>query len=265
MSRVLLCYDPWMLARNLWFARALRDRLAERLGSCELSLVGPGDLPTLPTDLEAALVRSRDVTLRRWLARRIPVVWNSPALAALGNDKLLASQWLRRHGVAVPTAVPAWLRHRLDADTWVEKPRHGHGGQDVARRSGSDAPARPLDHWIAEPFVAHGDRVLRAYVIGTSPVVWLERQATDGLAANVTRGATTRLVDPDERALELVSAVCSLLGPGYYAVDVFGHSDTCDDWIVNEVEDLAGARSLVAHGVDIARAVAEGLAHELER
>lgn len=262
MTGTLVCYDPWSLAANLPFARALASALRARLGRCRIAVLGPGDVPVVEPDDEVAVVRSRDVALRRWLAARLPLVLNGAHLALIGNDKLLQARWLAAHGFATPGAAPAWLERSDAHRRRVAKPRFGHGGSGVAvLASGSRAPY-PLDHWIVEPHVETGTRVVRAYVLGTKPSWWVERRATDGIAANRTRGAVVRPWQPDPAANALVTELASALGPGYYGIDLF---EGDGGWLVNEIEDVVGARALWDAGIDVAAAVADMLAYSAGR
>jgi glutathione synthase/RimK-type ligase-like ATP-grasp enzyme len=259
----LVCYDPWSLARNLAFARALSVGLRRHFGSARIAVVGPGDRVELDAATRVVVARTRDLALRRWLEQRVPTVLNSSLVALIGNDKLAASRWLNAHHLPAPRAIPASLElDDLLLRERVLKPRFGHGGVGVQRLPARSPTPLALDHWLVEPMYAGATRVLRAYVVGSRIAAWTERVATDGLAANVHRGATARLVEPEAGALALAERVRGLLGEGYYGIDIFAHEGA---WLVNEVEDVVGARVLRANGMDVVGLVVEAVAHACGR
>lgn len=263
MSRVLLCYDPWSLARNVHFARALREGLERHFGSCSLSMVGPGDRPALAPDTAIAIARSRDRELRRWLADRLPVVVNPPLLALIGNDKLATARWLAEHELPGPPTTPSWLAHRaFSATDLVVKPRAAHGGHGVRVVPADTPPRCDLDAWITQAFVPGGERVLRAYVVGSTIAAWTERRAADGVAANLSRGASGHLATPTRESHRLATRVMGLIGPGYYGIDLFERDD---DVVVNEIEDVVGARTLARAGIDVVDLVVQAVAHSAVR
>lgn len=263
MSRVLLCYDPWSLAHNLHFARALRDGLERHFGSCSLRMLGPGDRPVLSPDTTITIARTRDGELRRWLADRLPVVVNPPLLARIGNDKLAAAHWLAEHEIPGPLTTPSWLSHRaLPAGDIVMKPRASHGGFGVRVVRATTRPSGDLDAWITQAYVRGGERVLRAYVAGNTIAAWTERRAADGAVANVSRGASGRVVNPPVASRALAMRLVELIGPGYYGIDLFAHEDGA---MVNEIEDVVGARTLARDGIDVVELIVRAVAHSAAR
>jgi glutathione synthase/RimK-type ligase-like ATP-grasp enzyme len=74
----------------------------------------------------------------------------------------------------------------------------------------------------------------------------VERSAADGFRANVSLGASIRLVEPTEHERAFVMRIVGLVGPGYYGVDIVtGPTGS----VLMEIEDVVGSRSLYRLGV----------------
>ncbi|WP_298345169.1 hypothetical protein [Ferrimicrobium sp.] len=238
--RVAIYYDRRQLQSNDFFLSAL-VAAGRSLGAQVIALVGPEELQSCElAHVDAIFVRSRSLRQRLWLARRIPRVVNSPLLALVGNDKLAQYLWCQQHGFATPTV---FLTHAVPAPR-VEKPRFGHGGRGV-RLVETSGWRGGLDVLLAQEYHPGGTLDRRHYILGTRITATVERRANGDFRSNLSRGASARLVVPNDQERDFVQAIAARLGPGYYGIDtVTGPRGP----MVMEIEDLVGARSLYQLG-----------------
>lgn len=227
-----------------------------------------------------SLSQSRGLAVLQVLEHWGVPVFNSAAVTATCNDKLLTTLALLRAGVPVPQTLLAF-----EADTALQgieqlgypavlKPVNGSWGRLLARVNDRDAAEAVLEHqetlgsyqhhihYIQE-HVNKPQRDIRAFVVGERTICAIYR-TSEHWVTNTARGAVTSNcpVTPELDALCLQAA--RAIGGGILAVDLF--EDQERGLLVNEINATMEFRNSIAPtGVDIPGAMIDYvLSHALE-
>lgn len=193
-------------------------------------------------------------------------VYNSAAVTALCNDKLLTTLALLRAGVPVPRNLLAF--NQKQAIRGIEelgypavlKPITGSWGRLLARINDQDAAEAVLEHqetlgsyqhhihYIQE-YIGKPQRDIRAFVVGERTICAIYR-ASEHWVTNTARGAVTSncLVTPELN--EICTRAARAVGGGILAIDLL--EDPERGLLVNEINATMEFRNSIAPtGVDI--------------
>lgn len=197
-------------------------------------------------------------------------VFNSAAVTATCNDKLLTTLALLRADVPTPRTLLAF-----DAQNAIQgiemlgypavlKPVTGSWGRLLARINDRDAAEAVLEHqetlgsyqhhihYIQE-HVAKPQRDIRAFVIGGRTICAIYR-TSEHWVTNTARGAVTSNCPVTPELDDLCSRATQAVGGGILAVDVF--EDEERGLLVNEINATMEFRNSIAPtGVDIPNAM----------
>jgi [lysine-biosynthesis-protein LysW]---L-2-aminoadipate ligase len=199
-------------------------------------------------------------------------VFNSAAVTALCNDKLLTSLALIRAGVPVPRTMLAF-----DAPRAIEaietlgypavlKPISGSWGRLLARVNDRDAAEAVLEHAETLGSVQHHihyiqehvekpNRDIRAFVIGDRTICAIYRSSQHWVT-NTARGAVTDNCPVTPELDSLCRRAARAVGGGILAVDVF--EDPEQGLLVNEINATMEFRNSIAPtGVNIPQEMIE--------
>lgn len=236
-----------------------------------------------------AFVRTINPEINRYLEeQRIPV-YNSYEVSRICNHKGKTLKYLQDKVFCVPsiTLQGGTLLHILNMDVsgtkeffgqtfsfsifyekekellersedFVVKTVDGHGGAEVfslmreRERIKMISPGREV---VLQPMISSGKsgRDLRVYVIGRRIVAAVMRSSADDFRANYSRGGSVRLFDLKPEQKEIAWQVIHAFDFGMAGIDFI--LDENDNFILNEIEDVVGARMLYecAPEIDIAR------------
>jgi [lysine-biosynthesis-protein LysW]--L-2-aminoadipate ligase len=193
-------------------------------------------------------------------------VYNSAAVTATCNDKLLTTLALLRAHVPVPRTKLAFA-----ADTAVQgieemgypavlKPVTGSWGRLLARVNDRDAAEAVLEHqetlgsyqhhihYIQE-YVSKPQRDIRAFVIGDRTICAIYR-TSEHWVTNTARGAVTSNCPVTPEMDEICTRAAQAVGGGILAIDLL--EDPEQGLVVNEINATMEFRNSIAPtGVDI--------------
>ena len=206
-----------------------------------------------------------------WIEDRGVPVMNSPRAIERTVDKFYTSALLREAGLPTPETVVC--ERAADALAAVEafgdaviKPIFGSMGLGLVRVSDVEVARRvikPLEQaravFYVQRWVEHGERDLRAFVVGGRVIGAIERTAAAGeWRTNVSLGGRAVAVTlPDEWATHAVRAA-SVVGADYAGVDLLPSVD--GRVFVLEVNGIPGWEGLQrATGVDVSSVLVEHL------
>jgi [lysine-biosynthesis-protein LysW]--L-2-aminoadipate ligase len=193
-------------------------------------------------------------------------VYNSAAVTATCNDKLLTTLALLRAHVSVPRTMLAFA-----ANTAVQgieemgypavlKPVTGSWGRLLARVNDRDAAEAVLEHqetlgsyqhhihYIQE-YVSKPQRDIRAFVIGDRTICAIYR-TSEHWVTNTARGAVTSNCPVTPEIDEICTRAAQAVGGGILAIDLL--EDPEQGLVVNEINATMEFRNSIAPtGVDI--------------
>ncbi|HTI15479.1 MAG TPA: lysine biosynthesis protein LysX [Dictyobacter sp.] len=193
-------------------------------------------------------------------------VFNSAAVTALCNDKLLTTLALMQAGVPVPQTMLAF-----DAERTIEgieklgypavlKPISGSWGRLLARVNDRDAAEAIVEHQetlggyqhhihYIQQYVEKPSRDIRAFVVGNRTICAIYR-ASQHWVTNTARGAVTENCPVTPELDRLCVRAAQAVGGGILAVDVL--EDPEQGFLVNEINATMEFRNSIAPtGVNI--------------
>ncbi len=197
-------------------------------------------------------------------------VFNTPAVTALCNDKLLTTLALLRAGIPTPRTLLAF-----SPETAIEgietlgypavlKPVTGSWGRLLARVNDRDAAEAVLEHqetlgsyehhihYIQE-HIAKPQRDIRAFVVGNRAICAIYRTSEHWIT-NTARGASASNCPVTDELNALCTRAAQAVGGGILAIDVF--EDEQRGLLVNEINATMEFRNSIAPtGVDIPNAM----------
>lgn len=207
------------------------------------------------------------------------LVLNDPESAFRARDKLLTDLTLRAAAIpVVPTVAfdePSEATFRMlgHADL-ILKPAHGVRGEGVETTSSGSATSISArlhkarlnrikalgfyierEHYLAQLLINGGGKDLRAYVVGSSCVALMRREAQAGeIRANLALGASATPLSLTHPAVRIAEAALVACGLDFGAVDMV--EDRNGDIRVIEVDAWGGFAGIARiTGVDVAGAI----------
>lgn len=199
-------------------------------------------------------------------------VFNSAAVTALCNDKLLTTLALLRAGLPVPRTLLAFDAERalegIESIGYpaVLKPVTGSWGRLLARVNDRDAAEAVLEHQetlgsyqhhihYIQQHVDKPNRDIRAFVIGNRTICAIYRTSAHWVT-NTARGAVTDNCPVTPELDSLCTRAAQAVGGGILAVDVF--EDPEQGLLVNEINGTMEFRNSIAPtGVNIPQEMIE--------
>jgi RimK family alpha-L-glutamate ligase len=259
-----LLYEAGEVERNrhyidLYFAECARRSmglelvLAEDLTMCiqggRPALLHKGQIAQAP---RFVVSRAHTPMFSRHLEAMGGRVFNNAQVSCVCNHKMRTYQHVAAAGVPVldtlylpkgPAAVPP------RAYPFVIKPVHGYGGKNVfwvreeqdwaeARAALGNAPS------VVQQVASGVGRDLRVYVMGGRVLVAMLRTAQEGLRSNYNLGGTAQVHSLNAGEEALVKKVMSLFHFDFAGIDFLFDGARM---VLNEIEDVVGARMLYAH------------------
>ena len=255
-----LIYDGAGARKNQWFI----DRLIElgtqagvslSLRICEGTETFAGEklpdfaivrtiAPQLNVRLEALGVRTFNnaetsrIANDKWLTYRAGKEWDIPVLPTR-----LLTEASPSGGAAYPCVI---------------KSRDGHGGAEVYRATNALEYARAANALTSagkKGIVQEQNKVLgkdvRLYALGGEIVAGVLRTSAGDFRSNFSLGGKVQPFEADERQRAIVARLYEKLRFDYVGVDLL--PDGAGGWVLNEIEDAAGARMLYqTSDIDIA-------------
>jgi [lysine-biosynthesis-protein LysW]--L-2-aminoadipate ligase len=199
-------------------------------------------------------------------------VYNSAAVTALCNDKLLTTLALLRENIPTPRTLLAF-----EADTALQaietlgypavlKPITGSWGRLLARVNDRDAAEAVIEHQetlggyqhhmhYVQEHIAKPQRDIRAFVVGDRTICAIYR-ASAHWVTNTARGAVTSNCPVTPELNTLCVRAAQAVGGGILAVDVF--EDEERGFLVNEINATMEFRNSIAPtGVNIPQEMLE--------
>ena len=250
----LLVYAAEDIEKNRWFIDRLTALFRER--GVDLLLKTPEDFGEV-TDPLFVINRSRKPFVSEIFEEKGIRSFNNSDVARIGNDKLEEYEYFKNLGLPVMETVSG----DTPADEIpfsfpiIVKERAGHGGSGVYKAESGEELERILEgknpsEYIFQEMCDEPGIDVRLYILGGRVIAAVKRTSEDDFRSNFSLGGTAEATEPDEEMKAFAGAVCAGLDPDYIGLDLIRNKG---GWIVNEIEDAAGARMLYARtDIDIA-------------
>ncbi len=247
-----LIYDKASAEKNAWFIKRLIDLAREN--GLSLTIKTDEDFSRLP---DFALVRIIRPDINAKLEKAGVRVFNNAKTALVACDKWKTYLACKAWGIPVlPTAKAYNEEIGLPC---IVKTVDGHGGAEVFRAQ-TEAEIARLQKEYSNTIVQKQNAVLgkdmRVYAIGGEIVAGVLRTSGSDFRSNFSLGGQVRPLQADELQKEIVRTLYENLAFDFVGVDFL--PDGNGGWVLNEMEDSAGARMLYATSdMDIAKVYIE--------
>lgn len=247
-----LIYDSAGAQKNQWFIQRLIALAAARGLRLQLKLddggLFEGALPSF------AIVRTIRPALNAELERAGVRVFNNAQTARIACDKWETYRACKAWGVPVLPTATQWSEEI--GYPCIVKTADGHGGAEVFMASTRAEYEKLVARLNGRRYVVQKQNAalgedMRLYVIGGEIVAGVLRRSQGDFRSNFSLGGKVELREADERQRSIVKTLYERLKFDFVGVDFF--PDGNGGWLLNELEDSAGARMLYSlSDVDIA-------------
>ncbi|MEK3934043.1 ATP-grasp domain-containing protein [Sporosarcina sp. FSL W7-1349] len=261
--RGLLAYTAIEAERNRAFIQDLLNE-AKKVG-IGLNLWTDDEIPEEPFDF--ILSRRRDSELSaRWEADGIRV-FNRSEVNRIANDKYKTFELATLLGI--PTVPTRKIRTADDIRSYpcVLKTTDGHGGEEVFLCH-SIQDAETFFHKfgersiIVQPFVETNAQDIRVFMLGNEVLGAVLRRGQDSFKSNYTLGGSIAKFELGIAQSKEVETITQALNSDYVGIDFLLLPD--GRWLLNEIEDPVGARSLYeTHDFSVAARLVNHIKREL--
>ena len=213
-----------------------------------------------PTEsLDFILFRDRDPELALELEQAGYRLVNRASVQKIANDKLRTFELATLLGIP---AVPTFRADRLPTLPFVLKTRAGHGGSEVFLCESAQHVEDVLSQFnpnelIAQPFVESDATDVRVFMLGNEVLGAVKRTgAKNSFKSNYTLGGTVEKYTLDHSQTRQVQTISRAISSDYIGIDFI--LPTEGGWLLNEIEDPVGARSLYqTHDFSVAKKILE--------
>ncbi|MBQ8684754.1 MAG: ATP-grasp domain-containing protein [Clostridia bacterium] len=267
MKRGWLLYTAENAAKNEWFISRLRVELAGCGVELALKILPPNDdfdgafVEKLP---DFAVVRSIRPKANEWLEGRGVRTFNNAKTASIACDKWQTYRFCKERDIPV---LPTWREKPSTASyPLVMKTTDGHGGAEVFWLNDESDLSRRKERLKGREYILQApcDRLgkdMRIYAIGGEPVGAVLRSSDADFRSNFSLGGRVEKAEPSEEQRAIVERLYEELRFDYIGVDFLPHGG---GWVLNELEDAAGARMLYAcSDIDIVKLYARHILNGL--
>ncbi|MBE1554564.1 ATP-grasp domain-containing protein [Sporosarcina limicola] len=201
------------------------------------------------TDADFILFRNRNPELAKKFEMDGFTLLNRAEVNRIANDKLMTFELAAVLGVpAVPTER---IRHFEEISTYpcVLKTVDGHGGNEVFLCT-SEAKAKVFfrqfesHKLIVQPFIESGAQDVRVFMLGDEVLGAVKRTGNGSFKSNYTLGGTAEKYVLNFSQTQDAITIAKAVKSDYIGIDFLLLPD--GRWMLNEIEDPVGARSLYA-------------------
>lgn len=229
--------------KNAWFIRRMKEEGARRGHLLSLYLVDKNWGERDFSACDFCINRSRISSLSKEAEQQGKISINNEKTVRIANDKWKTYRMLNKLGLP---CMDTFLPGEEPPFPFVVKSRDGHGGSEVflvrdAKEYGRIKWQLGRTPYILQSFCDEPGVDVRAYVMGGQVMAAVKRTSNTDFRSNFSLGGQMELFSLEKEQCRAVRMVQKALGSDYIGVDFIRHQG---QWVVNEVEDAAGARML---------------------
>lgn len=248
MNKGLLLYTNNDAKVNTWFIKHLIN--VSKSKGIELSFSEFNqDLFINSTNLDQysfCINRTRFNAINSILESNHIRCYNNSRTVTVANDKWLTFSLCKELGI--PTADTLILKDTKTIDfdyPFIIKSRNGHGGSEVFWINDNNdlnkfVFANDSGYVVQKPVSNLGVDV-RIYVLGNQAIAGVKRTSSIDFRSNFSLGGQVELFPPTDDQLAIIDKLQKNITADYVGFDFILHKG---EWILNEIEDVVGARML---------------------
>lgn len=256
----LIFYARQDAEKNGWFIERMQREGAKRGHLLRLQIIEDGEAEKTA---DFCINRCREAEISRRFEEAGKKAVNNSQTVQIANNKWLTYQLLKKLGLpCMETRLPG----EGMAYPFVMKSLDGHGGSEVFLVQNDGEYENALAHLRGKEFILQ--RVcdmpgvdVRAYVMGERVLAAVKRTSQTDFRSNFSLGGKVELFELSAEQMQCVKTLQKALDSDYIGIDFIRHGG---QWVVNEIEDAAGARMLYSlTEIDFIRAYWEQIEQRL--
>ncbi|WP_262173477.1 RimK family alpha-L-glutamate ligase [Saccharococcus sp. Marseille-Q5394] len=248
--------------------RGFIDDLLLQASRMEISLTLLLDVAEPNDEVDFILFRTRNPMLaERWESAGFRVI-NRSEVNRIANDKLKTFELATLLGVSVIPTTKVMSMLDLPPLPIVIKTTDGHGGGEVFLCQTEDEAEEILSKFagrrlVAQPYIESNATDVRVFMLGEEVLGAVKRTGSDSFKSNYTLGGSVEKYSLSSWQEIEVRKIANALKSDYIGIDFLLLPN--GDWLLNEIEDPVGARSLYAtHDFSVAEKLLEYVKKKLE-
>ncbi|MBQ6820001.1 MAG: ATP-grasp domain-containing protein [Clostridium sp.] len=197
-------------------------------------------------DYSFIINRCRNYNITKILEEKNLKVFNNYKFCLLGNDKLLAYDFVKSLGIDYPRVYKNYSE--IDKNKKVlEKPKDGHGG--VGIKILHDFRNCNFNKNVYQEYVEDYVGDIRFYIINNKIIHSIIRKPQEGsLISNFTKGGKVEIYKANEKDRKLINNILENIEIDFGGIDFLLLKN--GDLLFNEFEDAVGTRMLSYLGIN---------------
>lgn len=238
-----MIYTPSDAEKNAWFIGRMQQEGAKRGHALHLYLAADPSCRPDFSGMDFCLNRSRFSSISACAQTQGCVSINNEKTIRIANDKWATYELLRH--LSLP-CMDTFLPRNEPNYPFVVKSLSGHGGSEVFLAESPEAYESIKNQLQKKPYLLQAlcsetGVDVRAYVMGEQLMAAVKRTSDTDFRSNYSLGGQVALFEPTKEQMHCIRRLQNALGSDYIGIDFILHQG---QWVVNEIEDAAGARML---------------------
>ena len=220
-------------------------------------------------DADFIVFRDRNSSLSKTWESNGHRLINRSEVNMIANDKLRTFEFAALLGIPVVPTKKVLSVYDVPSFPVVLKTVDGHGGSEVflchSKEKAEDFFTRfARRRTIAQPFIESSSTDVRVFMLGEEVLGAVKRTGGDSFKSNYTLGGSVEKYSLSSWQEKEVRLIAKALKSDYIGIDFLLLTD--GGWMLNEIEDPVGARSLyVTHDFSVAQRLLEYARTKLEK
>lgn len=270
MIKGLLLYGETDALKNKWFIERLTE-LSKNYGiDLAFAVLDNTNFESIAAvkDIGFCINRTRNDRINEVFESKNIRCYNNLDTVKIANDKWLTYSLCKK--LDIPTMDTIEIDDVAALCTeypFIIKSRNGHGGSEVFWiNNEQDLLGLKLENksgYIAQKPASTPGVDVRVYVLGGKPIMAVKRTSSVDFRSNFSLGGKVELFTPTDEQLSIIKKLRSGIFSDYAGFDFILHND---NWVLNEIEDVVGARMLYSLSeFDIAEAFIKYIYEDLSK
>lgn len=221
----------------------IRDRLHFRTNTNNTQIIYDGK-PVLKPNV--VINRSRDYLLSKSFEYIGTKVYNNSEVTLLGNNKLLALQYVSNLGIDIMPTYYGDSDNNIPEYPFILKSLNGHGGKEVFYINDYEMLMTSLKKlegkdYIYQKVASDLGKDLRVYIVGNKIVTAMLRKSDHDFRSNYCLGGRANQYELTSKEKDIILTIIDNLEIGHCGIDFIYDNGKL---IFNEIEDVVGSRTL---------------------
>lgn len=275
--KVWLIYDEIRYRRNFHYADLYKKHFEKRGIEFELIFVEKLSVSGGEWRYESKKILLPDCAIMRTYALGLSLkleaygvrVFNSSKIAEIGNNKYITYEFALKNDIPVMETYLVNLNGN-NADLhfpFIMKSLDGHGGNEVFLINDENEYSISCEKLFNKPHIiqkiaTETGKDLRVYILGNKIVAGMLRSSSVNFKSNYSLGGKAEKIEIPDEAIKIVNKITDVLNCDFVGIDFIFNDGKA---VLNEIEDIVGARMLYDIGLDIVAQYVDYIIAETEQ